>query len=106
MDTDSRDRRCTVDFASRCRQPIDLLVATDAWRDPGEYCDHNTKAGDGGRHNPMFGASSVKQPKPETASGEEDGGVMRHRVMQPNGSRGAFAGGSSVAEIWLMAGIW
>ena len=42
----------------------------------------------------------------KTASGEEFGGAFRHMVMQPNGSRVAFAGGSSVAEIWLMEGIW
>jgi Tol biopolymer transport system component len=42
----------------------------------------------------------------KTASGKDFGGELRFMVMQPNGSRMAFAGGSSVAEIWLMEGIW
>jgi dipeptidyl aminopeptidase/acylaminoacyl peptidase len=42
----------------------------------------------------------------KTASGEEFRGVLRYLVMQPNGSRVAFGGGASVAEIWLMEGIW
>ena len=42
----------------------------------------------------------------KTASGEEFRGVLTYMVMQPNGSRVAFNGGASVAEIWVMEGFW
>lgn len=41
----------------------------------------------------------------KTPSGE-DFGLMGDFVIQPNGSRLAFVGGTPGAEIWLMEGIW